>query len=140
MGRVSLIAKHKPFIGKVCDELLITIPRITYIYGDTTLMGSCSWDKNHIQIARDIIDSDEDVRFTLAHELRHRWQMANGYLTTSGGNCVIWKNIISGYTSTHSYVRRNRYFPDLLYLETHARPEEIDADAYARYACAAHIG
>ena len=126
MGRTPLINQYMPFINRVMEDLQITDREIIWkwdYYANSRYKGTCGWPEGkwHTITLNRRFYGDRSLLETIAHELRHVWQMKQGLLTIK--KCVVtWKG-----ETKHAYRKRNK-----LYLEWKERPEEIDAIAYAK--------
>jgi hypothetical protein len=132
MGRPKLITKYMPFINAVMKDLGIEDCLIDWCWANynAAFKGRCSWpegrnQKYHKITLKRLYHSDKlnvQLYETIAHELRHVYQMQNKLLVPSSTG-VIWNG------SSHSYKRR-----DTNYVTHRERPEELDAYSYADYA------
>lgn len=64
------------FILDVCDELEIPVPKISYdtsVFFSSTMMAMCYDDTIYIKPSK----PNPDLLFSIAHELRHMWQLKN---------------------------------------------------------------
>ena len=69
------------FIEEICDILNISIPLISYDtshFQSDTMMAQCSSNGNQIFIKR-YIKPHPDQFFSIAHELRHIWQIRTNH-------------------------------------------------------------
>lgn len=141
--RNSNLYSYAGFIEFVLRDLELWRPSIdiTWKYiNSRKFSGSCGWGEwhgrgksrtYHTRICLDhdmVIYDEEDARKTLAHELRHMWQMYHKHLTSPGGGKVIWR--MGGKREIYSDIKLNKHFPNLSFVEYWDRPQEIDAHVY----------
>lgn len=70
---------EKEFIKEICEVLNIPIPKISYdtsIFDTETTLAMCRKDGKIINI-RKHDEPNPDLLFSIAHELRHIWQIKN---------------------------------------------------------------
>jgi len=131
MGRTPLINRYLPFIDRVMKDLQITDREIIWKWDrnpTSAFKGTCGWPEGSFTIWHTItlnrrLYGQTGIYETIAHELRHVWQMKHDLLVCKKG-IVIWNG-----ETTHSYHKKNA-----VYLEWKQRPEEIDAIAYSKRA------
>lgn len=100
------------FVSEVCSILGIQNPKIEYrpqdFFQTATMLAMCTSDGTTVYV-RHSEDITPDLLFSIAHELRHCWQINNKL------------EILEGY----------REAQDLTVEEYNLQPAEIDANAFS---------
>lgn len=100
------------FISDLCSILGISKPRIEYkqqnFFQTVTMLAMCDIEKNVVYV-RHSEDITPDLLFSIAHELRHCWQLKNK------------PELLDGYREAQG----------LTVEEYNLQPAEIDANAFA---------
>ena len=100
------------FISEVCSVLDIEHPKIEYkpqdFFPTATMLAMCDTEKSVVYV-RHSEDITPDLLFSIAHELRHCWQIKNK------------PEMLDGYRESQ----------DLTVEEYNLQPAEIDANAFA---------
>lgn len=98
------------YINDLCDELDIDVPEVSHdtsIFRTDTTMAFCDGDKIYLRSKK---ENDPDLLFSIAHELRHLWQIKNDN-----------EFYFSNYKSSDE-LNTNSY---------NLQPAEVDANAWA---------
>lgn len=72
------------FICDICDILCIPVPCVSFdtsAFPTDTTMAQCSPDGTTIFLKK-CSDPDPDMMFSIAHELRHSWQILNDRISS----------------------------------------------------------
>ena len=100
------------FISEVCSILFISKPNIEYkpqeFFPTSTMLAMCTSDGTTVYV-RHSEDITPDLLFSIAHELRHCWQIQNK------------PEMLDGYRESQ----------DLTVEEYNLQQAEIDANAFA---------
>lgn len=70
---------EKEFINEICEVLSIPVPKISYdtsVFDTDTTLAICKKDGKIIHL-RKYDEPNPDLLFSIAHELRHIWQIKN---------------------------------------------------------------